>query len=149
MSDLNKLKSAVATIRRQAGFEDSGSMQCRDAWSVAFDAYYKLRGYSELRRVEDTFVAAERAKDPESFIWRFTEVEFGQIAHALLGHVIHVVASDSPSRDTVDAQLKRLGNPLRLADLLNTTEKAFPKADPNHLKIKPSIPEKWRPEECP
>ena len=131
MSDLNKLKSEVATIRRQTGFEDSGLMQCRDAWSVAFDAYYKLRGHSELRIIEDAFLAAERLKDSKSFEWRYTELEFGQIAHALLGHVIHVVASDPVSREVVDSRLKRLGNPLRIADLLATAEKTFPKAEGN------------------
>ena len=122
---IKNLKREVRYIRAQAGADDEETRrrQDRDFWGFVFDGCYQLRGHHEIHEVKDKIITDARALDPEAFRWRFTEAEFGVLAHAVMVYVLNTVADDPSTRAGVEAKLKRSGNPLRITDFLKEYHK--------------------------
>ena len=123
LSEIKNLQRDVRDIKAQAGLDGQDYITERNFWGFVFDACYALRGHHEIHEVEAKIIADAKARNPESFEWRYSEEEFSMLAHGMMVYVLNTVNDDQPSRVAVEAKLRKAGNPFRIADFLGVYHK--------------------------
>jgi hypothetical protein len=123
MSNIKDLQKEVKSIKNRAGLDGQDYIIERNFWGFVFDGCYALRGHHEIHEIEDKIIADAKALDPEAFQWRYSELEFGAIAHGMISYVLNTVNDDPLTKEAVETKLRKAGNPLRIADFLKEYHK--------------------------